>query len=71
MTSSHHKPRAVFDFVRTSETTWRDPKTGTRLAPGAIQNWPTREAERWILEETKRGKLETRPDRAKASVAAE
>jgi hypothetical protein len=24
------------------ESHWRDPRTGTRLAPGAIQNWPTR-----------------------------
>ena len=48
MTRNIHKPRAVFDYVATSETVWRDRKTGTRLAPGAVQNWPTREMEKWI-----------------------
>jgi hypothetical protein len=60
MTRNKCKPRAVFDFVRTTEAVWRDPKTGTLLAPGATQNWPTREIERWILTETKRVKLEKR-----------
>lgn len=24
-----------------SENVWRDPRTGIRMAPGAIRNWPT------------------------------
>jgi hypothetical protein len=51
MTRNIHKPRAVFDYVATSETVWRDRKTGTRLAPGAVQNWPTRETEKWITQQ--------------------
>ena len=64
-----YNARAVFDYVRTSESDWRDPTTGIRLAPGAIQNWPTREMERWILEEIKRSKLQARLARAKAASA--
>jgi len=58
--SKKHKPRAVFDYVATSEVVWHDPTTKLRLAPGAVQNWPTRDAERWIAENIMRIKKERR-----------
>ena len=33
------------------ESHWRDPRTGTRLAPGATQNWPTRSEEDQMKQE--------------------
>ena len=48
MTRKRCKPRAVFDYVKPSELEWCDHKTGTRLAPGAVQNWPTPATEEWI-----------------------
>ena len=43
-----NKPPAVFDYQRTNEAVWRDPRTGTILAPGAIQNWPTKADQNFI-----------------------
>jgi len=37
---------------------WSDPRTGIRLAPGALQNWPTREDDRHI-EKLKKSLSET------------
>ena len=48
-----YKPLAVFNYMETNEAVWHDLKTGTRLAPGAVQNWPTRESEKWINEQVK------------------
>ena len=48
-----YKPLAVFNYMATNEAVWHDLKTGTRLAPGAVQNWPTRESEKWINEQVK------------------
>ena len=48
-----YKPLEVFNYVATNEAVWHDRKTGTRLAPGAVQNWPTRESEKWINEQVK------------------
>jgi hypothetical protein len=47
------KPREVFDFVTTSDVKWCDPNTGLRLAPGAIQNWPTASTEHWLAQQKK------------------
>lgn len=47
------KALAVFNYVRSSEYEWRDPLTKTRLAAGAIQNWPSADLEKWILKERK------------------
>ena len=35
------------------EVVWRDPTTKLRLAPGAVQNWPTAASEAWIVRERK------------------
>lgn len=35
----------------TAENVWHDARTGMRLAPGAIQNWPTKQDEKQILYE--------------------
>lgn len=31
-----------------SEEGWHDPRTGLRLAPGALQNWPCKKDEDYI-----------------------
>ena len=42
-----HKSRFAQQLVD-AENVWRDPTTGLRLAPGAIQNWPTRKDEAYL-----------------------
>ena len=51
MPRKKYKPLEVFDYVASSEAVWRDRKTGILLAPGAVQNWPTKAEEMWIVEE--------------------
>ena len=36
-----------------AEHVWNDRRTGIRMAPGAVQNWPTRGEEKYI-EHTRR-----------------
>lgn len=36
-----NKPLAVHNWVSSYEPVWYDKRTGIRLAPGAIRNWPT------------------------------
>lgn len=37
--SRKHKPYILEQNTESTEG-WRDPRTGVRLAPGALQNWP-------------------------------
>jgi hypothetical protein len=46
---SRRKIPACFYGIE-QQSDWRDPRTGIRLAPGAIQNWPTHSELRWIKE---------------------
>ena len=50
--SARHRRKVpdCFDGVG-RESHWRDPRTGTRLAPGATQNWPTRSEEDQMKQE--------------------
>jgi len=53
MSRTRFKPRAVFNYVATNEAVWHDYETGTRLAPGAVQNWPTYSTEAWLQKQRK------------------
>lgn len=48
-----YKGLAVFDYERSRENTWRDPRTQIILAPGGIRNWPSKAEEDMIKEEYK------------------
>ena len=49
-TPKSKKPSKPFITEQNTEAQegWRDPHTGLRLAPGAVQNWPDKEDERYI-----------------------
>ena len=40
-----HASSAVPTNVTAAENAWRDSRTRVRLAPGAVQNWPTKHEE--------------------------
>jgi hypothetical protein len=50
-TKSNYK-KTVKSFIVEQNTEaqegWRDPHTGLRLAPGAVQNWPDKDDEKYI-----------------------
>eukprot|EP00966_Prymnesium_polylepis_P036231 840204-Prymnesium_polylepis.2 len=35
------RQRTAWGRSASTGSVWRDPRTGTTLAPGAVQNWPT------------------------------
>ncbi len=52
-----YKPFIVPQNTETAEG-WRDSRTGLRLAPGAVQNWPSAKDEEYLkgeLERMRRG----------------